>query len=58
MKIECDCGQTIEMIPHRDYFGEEWAGCHVRQACGDCPLTKDTAKFLAKVNEVFGDMEP
>ena len=51
--LDCECGNRVTLIPHRDYMGEEWAGCHVRNRCERCPLA-DTTKLLNKVVEVFG----
>ncbi len=51
--LDCECGNRVTLIPHRDYMGEEWAGCTVRNRCEKCPL-QDLAKLVAKVVEVFG----
>ena len=52
VKTKCDCGNEIELIPHKDYMGEEWAGCTVRNRCKECPL-HDVSQLLAKVKELF-----
>ena len=53
MEIVCNCGDTVTLIPHRDYFGEDWAGCTARNRCDQCPLN-DNKNLLAKVVEEFG----
>lgn len=52
--LDCECGNRVTLIPHHDYMGEYWAGCHLRNNCDTCPLN-DTTKLIAKVKELFGD---
>ena len=51
--LDCECGNRVTLIPHRDYMGEIWDGCTVRNRCEKCPL-HDLTKLVAKVVEVFG----
>ena len=51
--LDCDCGNRITLIPHRDYEGEAWAGCNTRNLCESCPLN-DSHNLISKVMEIFG----
>ena len=52
----CKCGVALNLVPHRDYMGDEWAGCSIRGAqCAKCPLEElNGANLKAAVIEVFG----
>lgn len=52
--LDCECGNRVSLMPHKDYMGEVWAGCHTRNLCDICPLN-DVNKLLEKVKEMFGE---
>lgn len=54
--ITCTCGNNVFLLPVSNYMVDDWGGCHVYNACGNCPLDgRDTSKLVAKVVEVFGE---